>query len=249
MARSDSVFIFIGTYPDEAAARADYDVVKDLHERVRSAPTTRPSLPRTAQERCTSTRTRWPPGTGRGAGRLSARSSASYSRRPSSPPRWSARPWAGSAAICGAARPGPTSRSSASSSTTGRPLSSSSARASWQELVDKANLKAEKRIAKELDVSPRDVDKAVQAAATEYPDRGPARAAASPRRGDGRAREARPFTEFCAAAIDTGAPSARSVHRVAVTVQPSLCSHAADDGAGPATCCPVAGQNRSWARR
>jgi hypothetical protein len=36
-----------------------------------------------------------------------------------------------------------------------------------QELVDKANLKAEKRIAKELDVSPRDVDKAVQAAATE----------------------------------------------------------------------------------
>ena len=30
MAKSDSVFIFIGTYPDEAAARADYDVVKDL---------------------------------------------------------------------------------------------------------------------------------------------------------------------------------------------------------------------------
>ena len=36
-----------------------------------------------------------------------------------------------------------------------------------QELVDKANLKAEKRIAKELNVSPKDVDKAVQAAATE----------------------------------------------------------------------------------
>ena len=31
MAKPDSVFIFIGTYPDEAAARADDDVVKDLH--------------------------------------------------------------------------------------------------------------------------------------------------------------------------------------------------------------------------
>ena len=31
MAKPDAVFIHIGTYPDEAAARADYDVVKDLH--------------------------------------------------------------------------------------------------------------------------------------------------------------------------------------------------------------------------
>ena len=31
MAKPDAVFISIGTYPDEAAARADYDVVKDLH--------------------------------------------------------------------------------------------------------------------------------------------------------------------------------------------------------------------------
>lgn len=31
MAKPDGVFIFIGTYPSEAAARADYDVVKDLH--------------------------------------------------------------------------------------------------------------------------------------------------------------------------------------------------------------------------
>ncbi|MFI6986547.1 DUF1269 domain-containing protein [Embleya sp. NPDC050154] len=31
MAKPDSVFIYIGTYPDQAAARADYDVVKDLH--------------------------------------------------------------------------------------------------------------------------------------------------------------------------------------------------------------------------
>src|SRR5208283_5792320 len=31
MAKPDGVFIFIGTYPSEAAARSDYEVVKDLH--------------------------------------------------------------------------------------------------------------------------------------------------------------------------------------------------------------------------
>ena len=31
MAKADGVFIYIGTYPSEAAARQDYDVVKDLH--------------------------------------------------------------------------------------------------------------------------------------------------------------------------------------------------------------------------
>ena len=36
-----------------------------------------------------------------------------------------------------------------------------------QEAVEKAGLKAEKHIAKELDVNPRDVDKAVQEAATQ----------------------------------------------------------------------------------
>ena len=31
MAKPDSVFIYIGTYPDEAQARSDYQLVKDLH--------------------------------------------------------------------------------------------------------------------------------------------------------------------------------------------------------------------------
>ena len=31
MTNPDGMFIYIGTYPNEAAARADYDVVKDLH--------------------------------------------------------------------------------------------------------------------------------------------------------------------------------------------------------------------------
>ena len=32
MAKADGVFIYIGTYPSEVAARGDYDVVKDLHD-------------------------------------------------------------------------------------------------------------------------------------------------------------------------------------------------------------------------
>jgi uncharacterized membrane protein len=32
MARPDAVFVYIGTYPDEAAARADYDAIKELHK-------------------------------------------------------------------------------------------------------------------------------------------------------------------------------------------------------------------------
>ena len=31
MAKADSVFIYVGTYPDEMSARDDYEIVKDLH--------------------------------------------------------------------------------------------------------------------------------------------------------------------------------------------------------------------------
>ena len=31
MANTDGVFVYVGTYPSETSARADYDVVKDLH--------------------------------------------------------------------------------------------------------------------------------------------------------------------------------------------------------------------------
>ena len=31
MAKPDAVFVFIGTYPSEVAARYDYEIVKDLH--------------------------------------------------------------------------------------------------------------------------------------------------------------------------------------------------------------------------
>ena len=33
MAKPESVFIYVGAYPDEAAARDDYQVIKDLHSR------------------------------------------------------------------------------------------------------------------------------------------------------------------------------------------------------------------------
>ena len=33
MANIDGTFIFVATYPDEAAAREDYQVVKELHAR------------------------------------------------------------------------------------------------------------------------------------------------------------------------------------------------------------------------
>ena len=42
MAKADGVFIFIGTYPDEAAARADYDVSRTSIWPAPSAPTTPP---------------------------------------------------------------------------------------------------------------------------------------------------------------------------------------------------------------
>ena len=38
MAKSESVFIYVGTYPDEASARDDYQIVKDLHSWGRSEP-------------------------------------------------------------------------------------------------------------------------------------------------------------------------------------------------------------------
>ena len=85
MAKPDGVFVYVGTYPSEVSARADYDIVKDLHAAEAGRHVRRfgghQGL-RTA--RSTSTRTRRRPATGPGAGQRSARSSASSSRPPSS---------------------------------------------------------------------------------------------------------------------------------------------------------------------
>ena len=69
MATTKPVFIFIGTYPSEAAAQADYDVVKDLHAVGGVGTFDAAGSPRTTTARCMSTRTRRPPGTAGGAAR------------------------------------------------------------------------------------------------------------------------------------------------------------------------------------
>ena len=45
MAKADGVFIYIGTYPSEAVARSDYDVVKELHALGAVGPPRGPAAP------------------------------------------------------------------------------------------------------------------------------------------------------------------------------------------------------------
>ena len=96
MSKADGVFIYIGTYASEVDARADYDVVKDLHAvGCRGHLRRRRDHQGRRRARSTSTRTRRRPATGPGAAPASAPWSASCSRRPSSARRLSAPPSAG----------------------------------------------------------------------------------------------------------------------------------------------------------
>jgi uncharacterized membrane protein len=167
MAKSDAVFIFIGTYPDEAAARADYEVVKDLH--AAGAVGTYDAAVITKD----------------GSDKVHVNKDESATRHGA---------WGGAAvgALVGILFPPSiiaTAAVGAAVGGVGGHLWKGMSRADvkefgdlidegqaallivgeskLQELVDKAGLKAEKRIAKELNVSPKDVDKAVQEAATE----------------------------------------------------------------------------------
>jgi uncharacterized membrane protein len=167
MAKSDSVFIFIGTYPDEAAARADYEVVKDLH--AAGAVGTYDASVVTKD----------------GSGKVHVNKDEMATRHGA---------WGGAAvgALVGILFPPAIIGTAVVGAAVGgvgghlwRGMSRSDVKefgdlidegqaalvivgeSKLRELVDKAGLKAEKRIAKELDVSPRDVDKAVQEAATE----------------------------------------------------------------------------------
>ncbi len=167
MAKPDAVFIYIGTYSDEAAARADYDVVKDLH--AAGAVGTYDASVITKDD----------------AGKVHVNKDEMATRHGA---------WGGAAvgalvgilfppAIIGAAVVG-----AAAGGVGGhlwRGMSRSDVK-EFGELVDsgqaalvivgeskieqaigKAALKAEKHVARELDVSPKDVDKAIQEAATE----------------------------------------------------------------------------------
>jgi uncharacterized membrane protein len=167
MAEPDAVFIFIGTYPSEAAARADYDIVKDLHSA--GAVGTYDASVVTKDE----------------AGKVHVNKDETATRHGA---------WGGAAAgaVVGLLFPPAvigTAVVGAAVGGVGGHLWRGMSRADvkeFGELIDegeaalvivgastlaqaleKAELKAEKQIAKELDVSTNDIDKAVQQAATE----------------------------------------------------------------------------------
>jgi len=167
MAKPDAVFIYIGTYPSEAAARDDYDVVKDLHAAGAIGTYDAAVVTKDA------------------AGQVHVNKDEMATRHGA---------WGGAAAgalvgilfppsIIGTALVGAAvggvgghlwrgmSRSDVKEF--GEVIDEGQAalvivgESKMQQALDKAALKAEKHVAKELNVSAKDVDKAVQEAATE----------------------------------------------------------------------------------
>ena len=165
MAKPESVFIYIGTYPSEAAARDDYGVVKDLH--AAGAVGTYDAAVVTKDD----------------SGKVHVNKDEMATRHGA---------WGGAAvgAVVGILFPPSiigTALVGAAAGGVGGHLWRGMSRSDVKELGDviddgqaalvivgesklepaleKAGLKAEKHVAKELDVSPKDVDKAVQEAA------------------------------------------------------------------------------------
>jgi uncharacterized membrane protein len=167
MAKEDGLFVYVGTYPNEVKARADYEIVKDLHAagaigRYDAAVVTKD-----------------------GSGRVHVNKDETTTRHLA---------WGGAAAgavvgilfppsiigtaIVGAAVGGVTGHlwrgmSRSDSKEFGELIDAGEAalvivgESRIQEAVAKAELKADKHVAKELDVSAKDVDQAVQDAAKE----------------------------------------------------------------------------------
>jgi len=167
MAKPETVFIYIGTYPDEAAARDDYGVVKDLH--AAGAVGTYDAAVVTKDD----------------AGKVHVNKDEMATRHGA---------WGGAAAgaVVGILFPPSiigTALVGAAAGGVGGHLWRGMSRSDVKELGDviddgqatlivvgdskleqalnKATSKAEKHVAKELDVSPKDIDKAVQEAAGE----------------------------------------------------------------------------------
>ena len=165
MAKPDGVFLFIGTYPSESAARDDYDVVKDLHSA--GAVGTYDAAVVTKDD----------------SGKVHVNKDEMATRHGA---------WGGAAvgavvgilfppavigtAVVGAAVGGVSGHlwrgmSRADVKEFGELIDAGQAalvvvgQSTLQDAIDKAGLKAEKRVAKQLDVSAKDVDAAVQEAA------------------------------------------------------------------------------------
>jgi len=167
MAKPEAVFIYIGTYPSEAAARDDYDVVKDLH--ASGAVGTYDAAVVTKDD----------------AGKVHVNKDEMATRHGA---------WGGAAvgAVVGILFPPSLIAGAAVGAAAGgvgghvwRGMSRSDVKelgdviddgqaalvivgeSKVEQAVEKAGLKAEKHVAKELDVSPKDIDEAVQEAAEE----------------------------------------------------------------------------------
>ena len=167
MAKPDAVFIYIGTYPTEAAARNDYEMVKDLH--AAGAVGTYDAAVVTKDD----------------AGKVHVNKDETATRHGA---------WGGAAvgavvgilfppAIIGSALVGAAvggvgghlwrGMSRADVKEFGDVIDAGQAalvivgESKLQQAMDKATLKAERHVAKELDVSTKDVDQAVQEAAKE----------------------------------------------------------------------------------
>ncbi len=167
MAKPEAVFIYIGTYQSEAAARDDYDVVKDLHSA--GAVGTYDAAVVTKDD----------------AGKVHVNKDEMATRHGA---------WGGAAvgAVVGILFPPAIIGSAVVGAAVGgvgghlwRGMSRSDVKefgeiidagqaalvivgeSKLQQAVDKAALKADKHVAKELDVSAKDVDNAVRDAATE----------------------------------------------------------------------------------
>ncbi len=95
MAKPEAVFIYIGTYPGEAATRADYDIVKDLHAAGAVGTYDAAVVTKDDQGKVHENKNEMATRHGPGAAPPSAPSSASCSRPRSSPPPRSAPPSAG----------------------------------------------------------------------------------------------------------------------------------------------------------
>jgi uncharacterized membrane protein len=167
MAKPDAVFVYIGTYPNEAAARADYEVVKDLHDAGAVGTYDAAVVTKDADGKVhvnkDETATRHGAWGGAAAGALVGILF---------PPALIG------SAVVGAAVGGVGGHlwrgmSRADVKEFGDIIDAGQAAlvivgaSTLQQALDKAELKAEKQVAKELDVSTSDVDQAVQQAATE----------------------------------------------------------------------------------
>jgi uncharacterized membrane protein len=167
MADSESVFLFIGAYPDESLARADYEVVKDLHSAgavgtYDAAVVTKDDDGKVHvdKDEMATRHGGW------GGAAVGAAIGILF------PPALIASTAVG-AAVGGVGGHLWRGMSRADVKELGDVIDDGQAalvivgESTVEQAIDKAALKAEKQVAKELDVSPKDIDEAVQEAAAQ----------------------------------------------------------------------------------